>query len=432
MNPRKLLRRSVPILALIAVALTLSLPALASSGSSASVLPFTRNGPIDASIPFSPSDFQVEGDASLDAIILSSLPDPQAGFLTLADQTLQPGDVISMSAVSGLRFQPLSTPTLAHTSFSFLPVFSSGPSEEAVEVGLYLLSGENGAPVAQDLELSTYKNVPLTAQFAATDPEGDALTFQLIKKPSRGAVTMPADGSTEFVYTPYENKTGKDSFTYVAVDAVGNTSEPATVKLRIEKASTKVTYSDMEGVSAYKAAIRLAEEGIFVGEQMGENYFFCPDRTVSRSEFTAMAMKAVGIDALPDVSVTGFADDTAIPTWAKGYAASALKSGVVLGTVGEDGQVVFSPDSPITRAEAAVVLDRALQVSDVAQTMLPEAAPTWCAQSAANLSSCGVLSADASGSLGLTATITRADAAEMLLGALEVLDSRDTGGWFHW
>ena len=156
-------------------------------------------------------------------------------------------------------------------------------------------------------------------------------TFRLVDKPKRGAVTLSEDGSAEFVYTPYENKTGKDSFTYVAVDAVGNTSAPATVKIKIDKSSTKVTYADMAGVPSYKAAIRLAEEGIFVGECMGGQYFFNPDAPVSRSEFVAMAMKTVGMDALSDVTTTGFADDVAIPTWAKPYAASALKSGVIQG-----------------------------------------------------------------------------------------------------
>lgn len=53
----------------------------------------------------------------------------------------------------------------------------------------------------------------------------------------------------------------------MAVDAVGNSSDPATVKIKIEKPNTKVTYADM-GRPAHKAAIRLAEEGIFVGECM--------------------------------------------------------------------------------------------------------------------------------------------------------------------
>ena len=38
------------------------------------------------------------------------------------------------------------------------------------------------------------------------DPEGDLLTFQLISKPARGAVTQAEDGSAAFTYTPYENK----------------------------------------------------------------------------------------------------------------------------------------------------------------------------------------------------------------------------------
>ena len=237
---------------------------------------------------------------------------------------------------------------------------------------------------------------------------------------------MPEDGSSEFVYTPYENKTGKDSFTYVAVDAVGNSSDPATVKIKIEKPNTKVTYADMDGDPAHKAAIRLAEEGIFVGECMGGAYFFQPDAAVTRGEFVAMAMNAAGMEALEDVERTDFADDVSIPTWAKPYVSSALKAGLVQGSRSSDGQVVFQAEEPITAAEAAVLLDRALQVTDVsADTLAEEGIPTWAAQSAANLATCGVLSLDG----GLSAPLTRGEAAELLCGALELQDSRD-GGWF--
>ena len=120
---------------------------------------------------------------------------------------------------------------------------------------------------------------------------------------------MPQEGSDTFVYTPYENKTGKDSFTYVAVDAAGNTSEPATVKIKIEKADTKVTYADLDGHEAGRAAIRMAEAGIFIGERVGGAYYFHPDAPVSRAEFTAMAMDVCGVEALEGVTRTGFADD---------------------------------------------------------------------------------------------------------------------------
>lgn len=439
MKHRAFLRRSLPLLSLTVLLLTFALPTYALFGfgeeaEAPSVAAFSKNGPAGSAITFSAEDFVVQSGGALDSIVISTLPDQAAGILTLGGQPLNAGDVVAMNAVSGLSFQPLTASTATSASFTFTPVFSDGTSGSPVEVGLHLLSEANSAPIAENLELCTYKNVAITARFAATDPEGDLLTFQLVDKPARGAVTMPEDGSNEFVYTPYENKTGKDSFTYVAVDAVGNTSAPATVKVKIEKASTKVTYSDMDGVPAHKAAIRLAEEGIFVGECMGGEYFFNPDTPVSRSEFLTMTMKATGLDALEDVTTTGFADDDAIPTWAKGYAASALKAGVVQGAADEDGRIVFNAEGTITCAEAAVLLDRALQVSDVSETMatVDELAPAWAVQSAANLESCGVLTTDSSGSLSLNDQLTRADAAEMILGALEVLDARDSGGWFNW
>ena len=439
MKHRAFLRRSLPLLTLTVLLLTFALPthALFGFGEEAeapSVAAFSKNGPAGSAITFSAGDFVVQSGGGLDAIVISTLPDQAAGILTLGGQPLNAGDVVAMTAVSGLVFQPLTASAATSASFTFTPVFSDGTSGSPVEVGLHLLSEANSAPIAENLELCTYKNVAITARFSATDPEGDLLTFQLVDKPARGAVTMPEDGSNEFIYTPYENKTGKDSFTYVAVDAVGNTSAPATVKVKIEKAATKVTYADMDGVPACKAAIRLAEEGIFVGECMGGEYFFNPDIPVSRSEFLTMTMKAAGLDALEDVTTTGFADDAAIPTWAKGYAASALKAGVVQGAADEAGRIVFNAEDTITRAEAAVLLDRALQVSDVAETTasVDELAPAWAVQSAANLESCGVLSAGSTGTLELNDTLTRADAAEMILGALEVLDARDSGGWFNW
>ncbi|MEG2098203.1 MAG: Ig-like domain-containing protein, partial [Pseudoflavonifractor sp.] len=302
-------------------------------------------------------------------------------------------------------------------------------------VRLHLLTAQSSAPIAENLALSTYRNVAITGQFAATDLEGDLLTFQLVSKPARGAVTLLEDGSARFVYTPYENKTGKDTFTYVAVDAVGNTSAPATVKLAIEKANTKVTYADMDGVPAHRAAIRLAEEGVYVGACMGEQYFFQPEAPVTRSAFVAMAMNACNVEALEGVQHTGFADDLSIPTWAKPYLSSALKSGLVQGAQDACGQVIFNPAAPISRAEASVLLNRLLRVTDVSAPILyPDAAsaPVWAYQSAVNLASCGVLVPDCTGALALDNTLTHADAAELLCAALDVLDSRDSGGWFKW
>ena len=147
---------------------------------------------------------------------------------------------------------------------------------------------------------------------------------------------------------------------------------------------------------------------------------------MSRGEFLTLAMHAAGLEALAGVERTGFADDDAIETWAKPYVSSALKSGLIQGSRNEAGQVVFQGDGAVTTAEAAVLLDRALQVTDVdAQTFADGDAPAWAAQSAANLATCGVL--ESGDSLG--AQLTRGEAAQLLCASLELLDSRDTG-WF--
>ena len=113
---------------------------------------------------------------------------------------------------------------------------------------------ENAAPIAEDLILKTYKGVAISSRFAAVDPEGDLVTFQVVDSPARGAVAVDETDPAAFTYTPYEGKKGKDTFTYVAVDANGNTSKPATVKVNIQKQTTTVSYSDMSGDPAHFAA----------------------------------------------------------------------------------------------------------------------------------------------------------------------------------
>ena len=415
----------------VVCAFTLALPVSAALFGGSQELPsvaaFSKNGLAPDAISFSPTDFQVSGNADLSSIVLTSLPDPSAGMLTIANQSLPLGSEVAMSAVSGMQFTPLATPMLSATSFTFSPVFSDGTTGDDVTVGLYLLASANTAPVAENLELTTYKNVEITGTFSGVDPEGDLLTFQLVSKPARGAVTQSEDGSAAFVYTPYEDKTGKDAFTYVAVDTVGNTSAPATVSIRIEKQKTKVTYADMDGVTGHREAVRLAEAGLLIGEQMGDQYFFHPQEAMSRAQFTSLAMAAAGVTQLEGVTLTGFADDEAMATWAKTCASTALKAGLIQGTLDENGQVVFQADAPITAAEAAVVLDRALNVTDVSDAF-SAAAPAWASQSVSNLASCGVVPITAS----LESPLTRAEAAVLLSGTLDVLESRDSSGWFSW
>ena len=254
---------------------------------------------------------------------------------------------------------------------------------------------ENAAPIAEDLTLKTYKGVAISSRFAAVDPEGDLVTFQVVDSPARGQVAMDKNDPAAFTYTPYEGKKGRDTFTYVAIDAKGNMSKPATVKVAIQKQATTVSYSDLEGNPAHYAALRLAEAGVYTGRKVGELYCFDPDSTFTRQEFLAMAMTAAGKEPLSGVTLTGFYDDGDISAWAKGYVSAALAVGTVEGSRNGAGQTVFVPGGAVTCAEAAVIIDRLLATGDVAGTasaFSAETAPAWAYQSAVNMEAVSVLS----------------------------------------
>ncbi len=283
----------------------------------------------------------------------------------------------------------------------------------------------NAAPVAENLALETYRQVSVSGVFKALDPEGDPVTFSVIRKPKKGDVEVTGG---EFVYTPAEGKKGKDTFTYAATDDKGNVSNEATVTVDIKKQKTAVTYSDMTGSGDAYAAVLLAEKGVFVGEQIGGKYVFDPEKPVTRGEFLVMCMSLSGTEIL-DVARTGFFDDAEIPVWQKPYLTTALTNNVVGGSVRSDGRIVFSPNAPVTFAEATVMVNNALGVTDVALEV-DAAEPAWAVQASANLTSCGIFETVADGVSA--STLTRADAARMLEGAIRVLAEREDDSLLGW
>ena len=272
-----------------------------------------------------------------------------------------------------------------------------------------------GSPTAQALEIRTYRGIPYHAQFLAAGGEGEDLTFTVEKEPKKGTVQI--DGA---------------SFTYTVTDSAGRVSQPATVSVTIEKAKSGVTYADTADSTAAVAAQDLAEAGIFTGAKIGDQYYFEPDKPVSRSEFLAMVMETAG-DEPTAVTMTGFCDDAAIPTWAKAYAAAGVADGIIQGVSTAEG-VAFQGDEPITFNEAATVLNRVLAVEDVDLAGWyadREAVPSWAAQAVGNMEAVSVLAAGSFGSAAMGETVTRADAAQMLSAADTLLDG-EPAGLFDW
>lgn len=59
---------------------------------------------------------------------------------------------------------------------------------------------ETAAPVAENLELTTFRNTSVGGTLSASAPDGSPLTFRITTEPIKGTVTLTDDGT--FVYTP--------------------------------------------------------------------------------------------------------------------------------------------------------------------------------------------------------------------------------------
>ena len=273
------------------------------------------------------------------------------------------------------------------------------------------------APVAENLELKTYCNVSVGGMLAAFDPDGGDLRYEITTEPVKGNIELSEDGS--FVYTPQENRKGKDYFGYKAVDTDGNYSQEATVIIQISKQKKSIFYADMRGRADEYAAVELCELGLFTGRQICGKYCFEPDEAVTRGEFLSMCMALTDKIPISGVYRTGYADDAGIPAWQKRYAAAAAINGVYTGLITEDG-TTFSGEEALSYAEAALLLDHALALKNVSYFFDYDQMELDLAQACANLSARDMLPAQ----MPKEKMLNRSDAALMLAAAYGYISTR--------
>lgn len=381
--------------------------------------------PADARYCFSAEDFTaLEQD---EGVFITSVPDSTTATVLHGDRIIRAGDALPLEALDQLTLEA-ETVLGRDASITYYTV-SGGKVASAKELRLSILPQKNEPPTADAGSLKTYKNIANSGKLSASDPEGEALTFQLVKQPKRGTVEIAQDGT--FTYTPLENKVGKDSFTYTVTDASGNVSEPAKITVEIKKPTDKTTYADMEGDPQEYAAMWMKEEGLFTGSQIGAHLCFEPDAPLTRGQFLVMVMGLVEAEAEPDLTASGFADESETDAWLRPYITTALMNGMISGVSEEEG-LVFRPQAQLTRAEAAVMLQNILDLpaADTAAVFSSDeetTVPAWAQDAVAALSQAGI-SMDSPAD---TEPATRRDAAMLLLRVQELLEDevRET---FYW
>lgn len=310
---------------------------------------------------FSGEEFTGGKEETLAGVCIMDLPDSQAGTVFLGSRVLRRGDILTAEQLSMLTFCPLQTEQDTSAAVTYLPIYHDRV-EPSATVTISIRGRKNEAPVAEDMALETYKNLPNEGLLKATDPEGEGLTYTVTRQPRRGEVTVNADGS--FVYKPKKNKVGVDSFTYTATDPAGNVSREATVTIQILKPSDKKQYADTVGRDCRFAAEWMRHTGLFAGETINSETCFQPDKPVSRGEFVAMLVNLLQIPADSDAQTT-LAQDT--PAWLRPYLNAAIRSGLIAGT-GAAQSGSFDAAAAIGCEEAAVMLQNVLDLDVPAMT----------------------------------------------------------------
>ncbi len=356
--------------------------------------------------------------AEIPYITVTKLPEKEFGTLVLGSTPVSEGQTLSASNLALMKYVPADDTTSASSS-SF--EFTCGENVYTTVCTLYIIEKNNFAPTvssksAASLTCGTFQGITAHGSIGAYDPEGDALTFEIVEYPKNGYLKLsdPSNGNCGYTYTPKDNYSGKDSFKYVAIDKYGNYAPSATVNITVNKRKTNIVFSDLDNSKYQSHAVSVTEAGIMSGTQIGNGYYFYPEQSVSRIEFLVMAMNAAGITEVANVKNTGFYDDADIPSAMKGYAAVAYRLGYLHGTV-ENGELCFKPHEAITRAEAAYIFCNILDLeyADNTVTVFADSVPSWAETAIYTMNYYGILRDD-NGKISSYAKLCRGDAAQML------------------
>jgi hypothetical protein len=211
------------------------------------------------------------------------------------------------------------------------------------------------------------------------------MKFFIATAPSKGTLTGFNPSTGDFTYAPRRNKLHSDFFTFYVSDGE-NLSNVATVSINIEpKKFDSLVYEDLKKHWAWYSAGQLGAMDSIRGEKIRDLYYFAPSRAMSRADFV-MCVNAVFDVPLSSTPTSMFADVTSAHLISP--LNSALKAGIISGTV-RNNKRYFDPNSAITRVEAVVILEKALDFNVQNYKQLPFAdkdkVPGWALPAVQNM-----------------------------------------------
>lgn len=369
-----------------------------------------KTGLFGKRMSFSEADFKCALNIDdFNSVTITTVPSSTEGTLTYGGRRVIAGRVIKRKNLGLLSFIPASD-SVSEARFTFTVEPSSGT---AVECVMRFVDKVNYAPTVDDATaVSTQGGIAYFGRLDGHDPEGDGLEFMVVSYPKNGELTLDKV-SGRYSYMPREGFVGKDKFTFVVRDSYGNFSEAETVTIKVIERMCDTVFVDMEGRREYNGAVAMAAMGIMSGKIVGDDIYFEAETTVTRAEFIAMAMKAMGIKADSTLAKSFFDDDGDIPKSLKPYVATAARLGIATGDF-VDGRLLFQPNEEITNYEIAEILAvmGGIGKSEEAEEFdRVDGAPVWARASVSAMYTLGVFDIE---DTAPDAVATRAEVADYL------------------
>ncbi len=363
--------------------------------------------------------------SSVTYVTIKELPSPQDGTLFVGSVGASVGQVIAADSLHLMSFAAANDEKPSEATVKL----GVNGSDYAVTCRLRLVDRLNFTPtvaLAPDISLTieTYRDLPLSGTVSAYDPEGDEMTYEIVRYASHGRITLTDRHTGAYTYTPDAGYIGTDRFDYVVRDALGNYSTAATVSITVSERPAGITYADLDNADAPAAILAMSQMGLMNGTQLGSSSYFKPENTISRLEFLVTALEACGVTAemVSSLQEPSVADCEAIPEAMRPYVSYALqKNYITPRTVA--GQSCFVPNDPITRAEAAVILSNIIgYATEDTVTAFADAdtLPTWSSPALTSLSALGIL-VTPNGKANATDAMTRDMTADWLWRTIRVM-----------
>ena len=345
-------------------------------------------------ISFTAEDFcRAMNLSELDYVTVQRLPSPGEGTLFVGSVGAAEGQVISAGSLSLLSFAAADDTIPSEATM----MVSVNGSDYTISCRLCLLDRLNYTPTVAlaptvSLHIETYKGLPTAGSVSAYDPEGDELTYEIVRYATHGRVSLTDRHTGAYVYTPDTGYVGQDSFDYVVYDRYGNYSTSATVSVTVTPRPTVDAYADLDGRTDTAAILAVSSAGLMNGTRVGDEVYFKPDEAISRVELLVTAMRAAGITATDAASakLPAYADAETIPVAMRPYVAYAAEQGYIGGKAGS----YLNPHASVTRAEAAVILSNIIgyAVEDTVTAFADAASlPKWSGDAFTSLRALGIL-----------------------------------------